>query len=67
MTDFKDLSPLKKKMLICYIIWVWCIVLKIPLQILFSSLSKKRKYKIDFWGYIEICLLLSAFLILIDT
>ena len=67
MTDFKDLSPLKKKMLICYIIWVWCIVLKIPLQILFSSLSKKRKYKIDFWGYIEICLLLSAFLILVDT
>ena len=67
MTDFKDLSPLKKKMLICYIIWVWCIVLKIPLQILFSSLSKKRKYKIDFWGYIEICLLISSFLILIDT
>ena len=67
MTDFKDLNIKKQKMLICYIIWVCCIFLNIPLQIFYCSLSGKRKYKIDFWNYTEIGLFISAFLILINT
>jgi len=67
MTSVSNLSKGKQKMLIFYIIWVCCIVLNIPLQILFCFLSGKRKYKMDFWSYSEIGLLISAFLILLDT
>ena len=67
MTSVSNLSPGKQKMLIFYIIWVCCIVLNIPLQILYCFLSGKRKYKMDVWSYSEIGLLISAFLILLDT
>ena len=67
MTSVQNLSQGKQKMLIFYIVWVCCIVLNIPLQILFCFLSGKRKYKMDFWSYSEIGLLISSFLILLDT
>ena len=67
MKNTNELNSKMQTLLISYIVWVVCIASNIPLQILYCYLSKKRKYKMDSWGFIDLFLLVSAFLILLDT
>lgn len=67
MVNIKEISLNMQIIVVCYIIWVSCIVANIPLQILYCSMTKKRKFKMDIWNYLEIALCLSSFLVLIDT
>ena len=67
MTTTNELNSKMQAMLICYIIWVFCITSNILIQILYCYFSKKRKYEINTWGLIEIVLLVFAFLLLVDT
>ena len=42
-------------------------MLNIPLQIIYCSLSGKRRFSLDFWNCIEIALAISSFLTLVDS
>ena len=67
MANTNELSSGMQVMLITYIIWVICIALNTPLQVLYCYLSDKRKYSLDRWGIIDICLFFACFFLLIDT
>jgi hypothetical protein len=66
MKPFSELDASLRTMIVLYVGWVICIVLNIPLQIIFCHLSK-RKYTLDAWGILEICTLASACLLFLDT
>ena len=67
MLNTNELSPSMQTMLICYIVWVICIALNTPLQILYCYLSGRRKFSLDRWGVIDICLVFASFFVLLDT
>ena len=67
MANTNELSSGMQVMLITYIVWVICIALNTPLQILYCYLSDKRKYSLDRWGIIDICLVFACFFLLLDT
>ena len=67
MYNIYELPKRDRILLIIYIVWCCIIVLNIPLQIIYCRLSAKRKFSLDFWNCIEIALMISSFLTLIDT
>jgi hypothetical protein len=67
MANINELTLRDKYLLIIYIVWCCIIVLNIPLNIIYCKLSKKRKFSIDFWNFMEIAMMICSFLTLIDT